>query len=502
MKKILKFAAVFALAAFVSSQAFAKKAKGSAEAGNTEAAAGGETSANSKTKKSKEKKEKVKKPKKIPFNEEQFNSSFYAGDYATCLSMMLSKEDRKKDVILNSIDTNMLMHLNGDYLGSGKAFLETQRLMQQSKKDTAGGKKAGAAMSNETATKYTGNMYERILMYTMRAVNALSMGDIGNAKGVMDTYAGDYKDIIAPLIAEQKALAEEDDDTEDADADGSLKNAGLTIDSAAMNSRKPPKSTKVYENSPLLQYLSAIIYAAHAAAEGQGIEHAEKAASELKTLNPNVSVAEDVAIPSGKGRINVLALSGTIGKRTEKTNEFDAGILSGVPIKFKIAYPVFEPQTHAITAVRVTLNDGTSKTATLVEDFDEAVRLDVALKARGAYSRSVFRNVMRVVTAFATLESARIADQVNSNLITQIALATAKIAFPAAVAANKSERADLRQGAYFPHKASAAGFTVAPGTYSAKVEYLSGNSVLETKNLENIVVKTGKPTIVISSCAK
>ena len=66
----------------------------------------------------------------------------------------------------------------------------------------------------------------------------------------------------------------------------------------------------------------------------------------------------------------------------------------------------------------------------------------------------------------------------------------------------ESEKADVRQGSYFPHKASAAGFTVAPGTYSVKVEYLSGNNVVETKEVGDVVVEAGKPTVVVSTCEK
>ncbi|MDE6068477.1 MAG: hypothetical protein K2F89_05945 [Treponemataceae bacterium] len=66
----------------------------------------------------------------------------------------------------------------------------------------------------------------------------------------------------------------------------------------------------------------------------------------------------------------------------------------------------------------------------------------------------------------------------------------------------ESEKADVRQGSYFPHKASAAGFSVAPGTYSVKVEYLSGNNVVETKEVGDVVVEAGKPTVVVSTCEK
>ena len=229
----------------------------------------------------------------------------------------------------------------------------------------------------------------------MRAVNALALGDISNAKGVMDTYAGDYKDVIAPLVAQEKELEAESEGALEKDevsnALKSLKAVGISVDLSKVNGGTPAKYTgKPYENSAFLSYLGALIYAAN-----NSPDHAQDAARLLRETNPNVSVSEDIFIPAGKGRLNVVALSGTIGKRCQAAQEFSTGIIPvlNTPLKFKIAYPAFPAQEHAISAVRVTLSDGTAKTAMLIEAFDEAVRIDVAKKARGAYSRSVFRNI-------------------------------------------------------------------------------------------------------------
>ena len=89
-----------------------------------------------------------------------------------------------------------------------------------------------------------------------------------------------------------------------------------------------------------------------------------------------------------------------------------------------------------------------------------------------------------------------------------IAAVVAQVAFNASVeaAANavaNKEHADTRQAYYFPNMASAAGFNVAPGTYSATVEYLDGaGDVVGTKTIENISVKAGAITARISSCEK
>ena len=493
MKKIMKAAVISAAAiALLASCASTK-------------VSGGETTEPAATEKStavKEKKAKPKKQKKGKFDQEAYDAAYSSGDYAACIAMIQSKKSGKDD-IMNALDANMLMYLNESYLESAK--------------DTSGGKQFAAAIAGETSVTYTGTIYERLLAYSMRAVNAVSLGDISNAKGIMDTYTGDYKDVIAPVVAQQKELEAQSEGCLEGDqvktALNALKTgANIDIDLNKVLVSRPKKSKETYENSAFLSYLGTVIYAAN----GDTV-HAKDFSSVLKTVNPKVDISEDISVPAGKGRLDVIALSGTIGKRSEATTGLiSMGMLpiEGAPVElnFKISYPVFEPQKHVITSVKVTLSDGNSKTAVLVEDFDEAVRIDVASKALGAFNRSIFRNITKnatstiaSITAFKAAEETKA--QASSNPLTAKA---AQVACDKALAALNlgllaiidSEKADLRQGSYFPNKASAAGFTVNPGTYSAKVEYLSGNTVIETKELNNIVVEAGKPTVVVSSCEK
>lgn len=461
--------------------------------------------------KTKTKKPKVKKKK---FTQEAFDKAYADGDYASCVAMLNGKK-HGKDKILDALDANMLMHLNAQYLDSARAFMDTQREMQQSANDTSGGKSFAATVAGENSTAYAGTVYERLLAYSMRAVNALALGDISNAKGVMDTYAGDYKDVIAPLVAQEKELeAESENALETDDVSSALKSlraVGVSVDLGGVNGGRPAKYTgKPYENSAFLSYLGALIYAAN-----NSPDHAQDAARLLRETNPNISVSEDIAVPAEKGRLTVVALSGTIGKRSQAAQEFSTGLIPvlNTPLKFKIAYPVFLAQNHAISAVRVTLSDGTAKTATLIEDFDEAARIDVAKKARGAYNRSVFRNITKnaataTVSITALIAADKAVKQSQGNIMMQIATQATYAATVAGLNAGlaaiiKAEKADVRQGSYFPHKASAAGFTVNPGTYSVKVEYLSKDgTVIETKEQGGISVVAGKPTVVVSSCGK
>ncbi len=169
----------------------------------------------------------------------------------------------------------------------------------------------------------------------------------------------------------------------------------------------------------------------------------------------------------------------------------NVGTLFDVNVTFKLAYPVFENQSHPIYVKKATLSNGDSKEFTLVEDFDEAVKTDVASKAKGAYTRSFFRNLTKSSAAVAG--SATALQKANNPIAAKAAAKGLEAGLAAVIDA---EKADVRQASYFPNKASAAGFTVEPGTYTVTVEYSNGKKDV----IQNVTVATGKPAVVVSEC--
>ena len=207
------------------------------------------------------------------------------------------------------------------------------------------------------------------------------------------------------------------------------------------------------------------------------------------------------------GRLDVVTLADKIGLREDSNLPMQTvANVFGVNVNFKIAYPVFkkENQKHTVNVVKVTLSDGTSQTPVLVEDFDEAVAMDVASKAYGAYKRSLTRNITKNTAALATGITTLVVAQNAMESASGLKAIAAEAAYVAAVAGvNKAcaavveaEKADVRQGTFFPHKASTAGFTVAPGSYVVTIDYSNGRQDVIT----DVVVSAGKPTVVVSEC--
>ena len=337
----------------------------------------------------------------------------------------------------------------------------------------------------------------------MRLSSALNTKQNDVAYGIMKDYVGTFMDEIQALRQKNKELAEESakklESDEFADAKSSLAGAG-----ANFNFGEKPKVTgkTTYENSPFFNYLGTLAYAVN-----NDFDHAYDFASTYRVDN----VKDVINVPAGKGRLEVVALSGIIGKRSDAGEGVEPiGIhipINGYMISIygKVAYPVFNPPQHLINNVRVTLSDGSQATALLIEDFDEAVKIDVNQKAPGAFSRSVFRNIVKNSVSIASVVTA--SEGLKRADGNPIALAAARISFNVAVdiaakAVIKAEKADIRQGELFPHKASAAGFSVAPGTYTVKIDYCHDNTVIESKTIENVLVKEGKVSVAVSQCEK
>lgn len=439
------------------------------------------------------------------FNQARFDEAFDRGEYDVCASMLESKKEAKHNVLKKSLDVNMMKYQSGDYLASGKGFLESKILFQQTAGAYTPAMYVQSAIVNEENTVYFGPVYERILTYSMRAIDSIKLDALDNAVGVMNDYTGTYKEVINDLVLRQRQIEDESGKFIGNSSIGKsldmFRKGGIYIDTNKFQA--PVKYQSQYETSSLMSYLGTVVYAVN----GDN-DHAADFYSVLKKDNSNIDLTEVLEVPQNKGHLEVIALSGFIGQRSECSSKLIyVGVVEGVPIYFKFTYPQFEPQKHLIDSVEVQLSNGDSKKAVLVEDFDNAVLDDVKSKQYGAFNRSVVRNIVKNATALTTVITSRIlmenapSDTVRS--IAQISYNSARLALPVAMPLIVSaEKADIRQAKYFPHMANSAGFSVEPGKYDVTIRYLSKGEIVDEEILEDVLVENGKVTVVAGSSAK
>lgn len=454
--------------------------------------------------------------KPLKFDQKIFDEAFQSGEYGICARMLKGKK-KSNSRVREFLDADILSFMASNYLDSGRGSLQTKSEMQKISSGMTAGKVLQASFAGENSVAYSGAVYERYYLYSLRAMNAIQLNSMDSALGVMSDYAGTYQSLIEEYRNLQQKIQEESVKSSSGnDVTSCLEQcskSGIAFGSKSdiFTAAPVPLVSDTYMNSPLLGYLGTVIYAANASSGNSDREHAYQFASDnLMGTEILQDMRDDLDIPDGKGRLDVVALSGSIGKR----KEFSTGlrplfIFDGIPIMYKVTYPMFDrnSQNHVISSVKATLTNGDSSDLILVEDFDEAVAGDVASKAAGARGRSVTRNVVKNVMAVVPVVTADIlAENAPSDLAKQIAVAAsvaAKITLQLTMdKIIDAEYADVRQCEYLPHRASAKGFTVEPGVYDIKVEYFdrSGNLVYEDESNKDVVVDSGKLNMVVSLC--
>lgn len=467
------------------------------------------------TSSSAEKKESQKKIKPLKYNEEEFEIAYNNRDYETCLRMFLSKT-KKKANIRDNLDLAMLYFLNGEYAQASIVFEKTDEQMFDAL-TTSITKSIGKAVANENLKEYTGNVYEYLLVNTMNSLCYYLQGDLNNAINQLTKlstvklpeYRRLYGEVIVNEGLDPSAKEKLDEDIK------SLK--AYNIDSSVFTADLPQKPTEkdFYKESSFARYLSLILRQA----DGDKSQ-IDSDSMVLKSLVKNFDTA-DSAIPSSKGRLNVIALAGLIGKQSEREVYLPSKstyfyIPTGnsayrfLPVQFKFVYPVYK-EKNKVSSVDVVLNNVGTKKTIVIENFNANLEKSVKLRARKEYaasmSRSIAKKVSGVVAGIASInasyEGLKLLSS-NSIMYTLSSVAFNTLCGTTAAglsAIDLTETADIRQGEFFPETVNAAGFTVPAGFYSGKVIYrFSDGSVVE-KPFET-EVRDGKPSLVVSSCIK
>lgn len=299
-----------------------------------------------------EKKGLSKKLKPIKYNEEKFENACNNRDYETCLRMFLSKT-KKKANIRDNLDLAMLYFLNGEYAQASVVFEKTNEQMFDALTKSIT-KSIGKTIANENFKEYAGNVYEYLLVNTMNSLCYYLQGDLDNAINQLTKlstvklpeYRRLYGEVIVNEGLDPSAQEKLDEDMK------SLKS--YNIDSSVFPANLPKKHTEkdLYKESSFARYLSLILRQA----DGDKSK-IDSDSMVLKSLVKNFD-ATDSSIHSEKGRINVIALAGLIGKQSSNEVYFFSKstyfyVPTGnssykfLPVQFKFVYPVYKEKIQS-----------------------------------------------------------------------------------------------------------------------------------------------------------
>lgn len=474
----------------------------------------------------------------------QYLSYLDSENYAPCISYLEAKNKKSNpDIVRDNFDLAMMRHFQKDYDSSLQILNVTDRLMDDAVTESIS-QGFAAFFVNENAKEYTASPYEYVYINIFNALNYYNKGDVEEAAVEIRRLNEKQRKFLNDY---GEWLKNENDDGE---LEIPLSYEVLNLDAIMIErgSPKAPDESDIFRDSATARYLSLVFAMMDDSVNSSWNISAD--ARTLRALNQSFDVDSEISISKGKGRLDVLAFSGLIGRRGERRVRIgpvpgiqfplERGFVFVPPFDIEFAYPEFPAPQKKLGPVSVgtigwgpsfTLYPGKSeitempsnsvgriqvivegknqkKDCALLEDFNYSVQQDVNIKARKAYNRSVGRSLSKKVTAVAGVTAsmfiAENAIRKNENLLTIAAYAAAYLGAAKAIdQIDRTETADIRQVYALPAQSYATGFELEPGKYSLRVQYFSkaGQLIFEER-FEDIEVRNGKTVLVESSCQK
>ena len=477
----------------------------------------------------------------------EYLGSLDSGDYTTCTNFIDEKNAEKSnpDRIRDNFDDAMIKHYQKDYDSSLKIMNQTDRLMDDAVTESLT-RGFASTFINDNAAEYKGSPYEYIYINIFNALNYYNKGDIEEAavevrrlNEKQRKYLNKYGEWIK-------------NDDPKVEISSTYKMLSLDTNSVYKNTPKKPTEADIFRDSATARYLSIAFAMMDDSVNNSWNINADTRT--FKALNPAFDIDSLSNISDGKGRLDILAFSGLIGRRGER--RIIIGPFPGIqfptkdhfvyipPFDLEFVYPEFPaPQEihksyvapvigwgpsftiypgkneilpmspNSVNSIKIIFEDGNSLPQkevllSLLEDFNYAVRQDVNTKALNAYSRSVKRSMFKKFTAVAgataSLLMAENAIREQENILTVGLYAGAYLSAAKAIdQVDKTETADIRQVYALPAQAFAGGIELTPGKYSFKVQFLSKNgNIIKEEFYKDVEVKYGKTTLVEASCQK
>jgi hypothetical protein len=339
----------------------------------------------------------------------------------------------------------MLNHYAGRYEDSSRLLEDGERAIEAAftKSVTM---EIGTYLLNDTTREYAGEDYEDIYINAFNALNYYHRGSIEDAlvevrrmSNKTQYLSVKYGIILSNL--QKKALEE----------------------SAAVPPN--PDALSKFTDSALARYLGMLFYRGIGRYDDARIDRdqlrvAFANAPEVYTYPAPPSIEDELDIPQGMARLNVLGFSGLSPVKKENTLR--------IPIPnsrwVKIALPDMVYRNSDVGSIEVIFDDGRRFELELLEDMEAVARETFKEKRNIIYLKTVIRAVLKGATSSALGIAA---DQTEGN--TGLVLGILSLA--AQIFAEASEQADLRVSRYFPAKAWAGGINLATGRYSFLVRY-------------------------------
>lgn len=402
------------------------------------------------------------------------------GDYAEGYALIQEAKDSAyppKDRILYALDAGMLAHYAGEWdaaesrlrdaeLGIEAAFTKSVTL------------EASTYLVNDNTQEYPGEDYEDIYLNVFNALNYYHEGSVVDALVEIRRIDNKLKFLSTKYgtmtTNAQKAVMD--------------KSSEIPYDRSAM--------TANFTNSALAQYLGLLFYRAEGKADDVRINRDQ---IKLAFANqPSVyrfplpsSLDDEVAVPEGKARLNVVSFTGPSPVKMENTARLQFSASHWI----KFALPEIRERPSRIARAEVVLDSGETFPLEEIEDLGAVAAETFKLRAGVIYLKTVLRSIAK------TSASVALGKQSNDAGSSEGALLLGVLSLGTQIYAEASEQADLRMAHYFPAKASVGGVNLEPGTYSFTVNYYDASGMpVDRQRFENVEVRPNRLNLTEAIC--
>jgi hypothetical protein len=392
---------------------------------------------------------------------------------------VLEREKRdlytSRDTVLYYLDKGMLTHYAGDYADSIQLLQSAERGIQEAFTKSIS-LQIATYITNDMAQDYAGEDYEDVYVKAFNALNYYHQGDLEGAlveiRGMSQKLDG--------LSAKYAGLMDE--------ARKEAASSGVTLSQT--------DAASSFSNSALACYLGMLFYRArgdpNAEVDQRNLKKAFADAPGLYPFPVPSSIDEEMALPKGKARLNVIAFAGLSPVKEAEDTRIPLG--TGW---IKISLPTLVSRPSRIARVEVELDGGERFSLELLENIEAVARETFKSRRSLIYAKSIIRATVKGGTAVALNAAAESEEDASTSLLLSL------LGLGAQIFAESSEQADVRISRYFPARSYIGGITLDPGVYSFTVHYYDARGgLLESVPFQNIPVYENTLNLTEAVCTK
>jgi hypothetical protein len=378
-----------------------------------------------------------------------------------------------KNIIMYYLDKGVLEHYAGHYLESSEDLEEAERLIYEAYTKSVT-QDIASYVANDNTKDYPGEDYEDIYVNVFSALNYYHRNDVQGAMVEIRKLTEKLEYLSTKYAADLDKIKEYGQEN-DADI--------------------PTGEPVNISNSALARYLSALFYRGSNRMDDARIDFVQlwnvynsvpavystplPRSLELSGT-PGHETNEELAVPAGQARLNVLCFAGLSPVKTEDK-------VYG-PLDTRVSLPRLTPRPSSISRIRVEVEGGPSFDLELLEDMGAVMAETFKIR----YSVIVAKTFIRTMLKYAVSVAGGVAvSEAADNQLLGFG-----VALLGKLVTDASEAADIRSSRYFPGRAYVGGVTLKPGVYNITVNFYNGSSLLESVKRSGMKVEAGKTNII------